>query len=410
MKKIYLLLMAVVALSVFTACSKEEPFSTATADDFPRILDPIFPNFENGDPGTMAMFDRTVEYSIKVTVTPADFTQCTWYIDGEQVATGTEFVKTFDAGKYLLKVVATNDVGETYRTAYLSVKPLDGEPQTDPDANYLGAPSCDVTVDKGQNLEKVVAVIVNGIEVAVRNAQYDSFTFTVPDGLAEGSYRMLLKDAAGNTYGGNLLKVTADALITGGFERVTVGAEWHMTGMNLDQVASLSVGETTVTNFKSQTANTLVLECPNVEVGPHALSGTMKNGNKVKFFTGGVMWDGVTVTVTKETTLWEGYHMVSWEKPDGDPNKVFSGVQQEMKSVGVGTKVRVYYDIVEATYHQIQLNSGWWNEIPGYQKRDVSEPGVYEFVMNKAILDHLNAQDGFLVCGHGIAVTRVTIE
>ena len=136
----------------------------------------------------------------------------------------------------------------------------------------------------------------------------------------------------------------------------------------------------------------------------------MKNGNKVKFFTGGVMWDGVTVTVTKETTLWEGYHMVSWEKPDGDPNKVFSGVQQEMKSVGVGTKVRVYYDIVEATYHQIQLNSGWWNEIPGYQKRDVSEPGVYEFVMNKAILDHLNAQDGFLVCGHGIAVTRVTIE
>ena len=43
MKKIYVMLFAILAFNAFVAsCSDEEPFSTATLDDEPRILDPTF--------------------------------------------------------------------------------------------------------------------------------------------------------------------------------------------------------------------------------------------------------------------------------------------------------------------------------------------------------------------------------
>ncbi len=43
MKKIYFMLLAMLAMNfVFTACSDEAPFSTATPNDDPRILDPVF--------------------------------------------------------------------------------------------------------------------------------------------------------------------------------------------------------------------------------------------------------------------------------------------------------------------------------------------------------------------------------
>ena len=43
MKKIYVMLFAILAFNAFlTSCSDEEPFSTATPNDEPRILDPTF--------------------------------------------------------------------------------------------------------------------------------------------------------------------------------------------------------------------------------------------------------------------------------------------------------------------------------------------------------------------------------
>ena len=44
MKKIYWILLALIGAGMsFTACNEEEPFSTATADDEPRIIAPTFP-------------------------------------------------------------------------------------------------------------------------------------------------------------------------------------------------------------------------------------------------------------------------------------------------------------------------------------------------------------------------------
>lgn len=56
MKKIYFMLLAMLAMNfVFTACSDEAPFSTATPNDEPRILDPVFPDRVNGNLPTVAI-------------------------------------------------------------------------------------------------------------------------------------------------------------------------------------------------------------------------------------------------------------------------------------------------------------------------------------------------------------------
>lgn len=44
------MLFAILAFNAFlTSCSDEEPFSTATPNDEPRILDPTFPDRVNGN-------------------------------------------------------------------------------------------------------------------------------------------------------------------------------------------------------------------------------------------------------------------------------------------------------------------------------------------------------------------------
>ena len=86
MKKIYLILLSFMTLCViFTSCSAEDPFSTATSDDNPRILDPIFPDRSNGQLATFATISRTDTLNMKLTVTPADYTTVTYSIDRSNV-------------------------------------------------------------------------------------------------------------------------------------------------------------------------------------------------------------------------------------------------------------------------------------------------------------------------------------
>lgn len=119
------MLFAILAFNAFlTSCSDEEPFSTATPNDEPRILDPTFPDRVNGNLATFANFSRDGKFSMKLTVTPADYTTVTWFVDGEEVATGTEIEKEFMAGTYHLKITATTTVGKsTYREGLIQVNP-----------------------------------------------------------------------------------------------------------------------------------------------------------------------------------------------------------------------------------------------------------------------------------------------
>lgn len=77
------------ALSMtFSSCSDDDLISTATANDDPRIIDPVFPDRTNGQLATFAELNRDSKLSMTLTVTPADYTTCEWYLDGEKVAEG----------------------------------------------------------------------------------------------------------------------------------------------------------------------------------------------------------------------------------------------------------------------------------------------------------------------------------
>ena len=76
MKKIYsymLLAMGVVSMALIS-CSDDDLISTASPNDDPRIIDPVFPDRADGQLATFAEFNRDSKLSMSLTVTPADYT------------------------------------------------------------------------------------------------------------------------------------------------------------------------------------------------------------------------------------------------------------------------------------------------------------------------------------------------
>ena len=198
MKKIYVMLFAILAFNAFVAsCSDEEPFSTATLDDEPRILDPTFPDRVNGNLATFANFSRDGKFSMKLTVTPADYTTVTWFVDGEEVATGTEIEKEFMAGTYHLKITATTTVGKsTYREGLIQVNPLADDPSaTEVAFERIVAPGNKACL-YGDNLDKVESILIGGMAAMdityVESEDGNYVEYTVPAGLSEGDYRAVL--------------------------------------------------------------------------------------------------------------------------------------------------------------------------------------------------------------------------
>src|SRR5574344_2546655 len=114
MKKIFIMLLSFMAISaLFTSCSTDDPFSTATPDDNPRILDPIFPDRQNGQLATFATISRTDTLSMNLTVTPADYTTVTYSIDNQEVAEGKSLKLPLLAGTYTIKIVAATQAGKS---------------------------------------------------------------------------------------------------------------------------------------------------------------------------------------------------------------------------------------------------------------------------------------------------------
>ena len=164
MKKIYHILLIMLAMSFgLIACTEETPFSTATENDDPRILDPLFPDRVNGELPVVSNISRDANFSMTLTVTPADYTTVTWFIDGEEIQTGKEIDLALKAGTYHLKVTATTSIGKsTYREGLIQVNPL----ADDPWATEIGFERIITTGAKaqlyGNNLDKVNSIVIGG--------------------------------------------------------------------------------------------------------------------------------------------------------------------------------------------------------------------------------------------------------
>lgn len=404
MKKIYHILLIMLAMSFgLIACTEETPFSTATENDDPRILDPLFPDRVNGELPVVSNISRDANFSMTLTVTPADYTTVTWFIDGEEIQTGKEIDLALKAGTYHLKVTATTSIGKsTYREGLIQVNPL----ADDPWATEIGFERIITTGAKaqlyGNNLDKVNSIVIGGktaTDIAyTENGENSYIEYTVPEGLADGTYRIILVDNGGNEYGGNKVTVTSDALITAGSERTTANSEWVMTGINLNQIESFTFGGQTVSSFIRQSETEIAFTCPSLEDGEYTLTGRTTSGKEVMFYTTAGNITEQTVVVSSERVLWEGHHYVSWDLPDDNPNKTFNLIGKDVfASIKAGAVLSIYYSVNSADeYHQLRTTTGWWNDLPGTAVIEFQEDGVKQIQLTQEVLDKIQTEDGFL--------------
>lgn len=418
MKKIYHILLIMLAMSFgLIACTEETPFSTATENDDPRILDPLFPDRVNGELPVVSNISRDANFSMTLTVTPADYTTVTWFIDGEEIQTGKEIDLALKAGTYHLKVTATTSIGKsTYREGLIQVNPLADDPwATEIDFERIITTGAKAQL-YGNNLDKVNSIVIGGktaTDIAyTENGENSYIEYTVPEGLADGTYRIILVDNGGNEYGGNKVTVTSDALITAGSERTTANSEWVMTGINLNQIESFTFGGQTVSSFIRQSETEIAFTCPSLEDGEYTLTGKTTSGKEVMFYTTAGNITEQTVVVSSERVLWEGHHYVSWDLPDDNPNKTFNLIGKDVfASIKAGAVLSIYYSVNSADeYHQLRTTTGWWNDLPGTAVIEFQEDGVKQVQLTQEVLDKIQTEDGFLCIGHGYYVDRISVQ
>lgn len=418
MKKLQYMLMAVLALSLsISACTEKDPFETITTEDEPRILDPIFANGQNGQLPLIAEINRDANLTMELVVTPSAYSTVTWLIDGYQVHEGTELDMNLKAGTYLFKVLVTTNAGKsTYREGNVKVNPLAGDPW----ATVKGFERFIMPGTKarlyGNNLNVVKSIVMGGKTINdltyVEGAEGNYLEYTVPADLSNGQHRVLLVDNGGTDYGANTVTVSRSALVTDGASRANPNSEWRITGLNMDQIKSLTLGGNTITSFTKQTATELVLTSPNLAAGTYTLTGKTTDDTDVQFYSAGSVKTALTVTISSETVLFEGHHYVSWIFADGNPNKTFNLIGKNVfAAISAGSTLSIHYSIEPADAdRQLQTTSAWWTKLPGTDAVILNENGVVNVVLTQEALDLIQAQDGFLCVGHGYYVDRVTLK
>ena len=400
MKKIYIALFALLAVgSTFTACTEEEPFATVTENDDPHILAPVFPDRTNGQLATFANISRDANLSIALTVTPKDYTTVTWFIDGT----------------YNLKIeVETVKGKKTSREGLVVVNPLADDPQSKEVAfERIVSPGKTARL-YGSNLQNVTAILLGGNTITdptyVESADENYLEYIVPTGVSEGDYRIVLQDADGNQYGADMVKVTNASLVISGANRATANVDWTISGINLENIASLTIGGQTVSQFSNQSSTEVTLTCPDLSDGSYTLTGKTRSGEAVQFLNDNITTTEQTVTVSTEITLWSGHHYVSWDKPDGDPNKTFGLIPMDVfAGITAGSTLKVVYSIEPtAEYHKMQLATGYWTGLAG--EMEFTENGEYTLILTQDMLNKIQAEAGFLCVGHGYYVDLVTVK
>ena len=411
MKAKNILLLAALALG-FVACEKQEPFDTQSPDDAPLILVPY--ETKTGQLSyTLANPDTPLKDS--VVVTPSAYTTVKWYLDNQLVHTGTKIDTCFLAGNYSIKIEAVTTAGKsTSRTGTVTVNPYPTDPSSSaPAAGRHFVPGTTSTL-VGANLTKVQTIVVTrdlaGKDVVctleVTTTDDAALTFTLPE-MADGVYFIRLMDAEGKLYGADTFTVHNSAVALAGFGAFVPNEQWTITGVKLDNVASVKVDETVITEI-TKTATSITFIAPAAEVGEHKLSISNADGSSVLFITDEGAVSEVTTIVSEEKTLWEGSCVINW----GDANVNVD--KATMANVPAGATVYVYYNVPEATYYSLRVvvAPDWSADILPQVDGMQSQSNPYSFVYDSASKAAAEAEDknGILVTGFGLEITKVTYK
>lgn len=398
------------------SCKEEEPYSTITPDDQPCILDPIFPDrTATGELAVYQSFGRDTNLNLELVVTPSAYTTVTWLLDGEPVHTGLTIDMPLEAGTYTLRVEATTTKGKsTYRECLIEVTPLEGDPWSEESGleRYV-APGLEAAFT-GTDLNKVSGLLLGDIPVTEfrYNAESSAIEYTVPADITPGRYRLSLLDNAGNRYGANTVTVLEGATVLDGASTAAPGGTITLSGVKLDEVASITIGDRRIDTFETQTSTELSFTCPATLTSgeEYTMTGTTDSGAAVLFGAAdGALYPETTILMTTETILWEGHFaVVNW----GEAN--FEGARYLLNDARVGSILRIYYSLdTSADYHQIRVVTGGWTRLLGETDADDLKPtedGVIEMEMTQERIDLINNDYGFMCVGHGYFVDKITLE
>ena len=405
-----LLLIAIAAATILTGCQPEAPFDTQSPNDAPIILTPY--NESGTGTFTYDLLNPDTPLYDSVTVTPSAYTTINWYLDQQLVYTGTKIDMCFPAGTYALTIEAVTDAGlRTERTGTVTVHPYDYDPYSAaPAAGRHLAPGVETQID-GQNLSKAKAVIIAndvfGSEVVhtiTPTYQEDGFLKFILPQTEDGSYFLLLQDANGKLYGADNIDVHNGAVALAGFAEMPAGSTWVITGVNLQKVAKVQVGDVEITDLQV-TETSVTLTAPAVEVGEYTLSMYNEDGSAVLFITNEGAVEQVKTLVPSETTIWTGAVTIDW---NADLVKVDASA---MAAVPVGATIYVYYEVPAADYHAMRVTTPWWDydflsQVDGME----NQPNPYSFIYEAAGKEAVDRTGAMSVVGFGLTVTKITFK
>ena len=421
MKAKYLYIAVLAVMVAMTACKKDEPFDTQSKDDAPLILKPY--NESGTGSFTYNLANPDVPLLDSVTVTPSDYTTVNWYIDEVLVHTGTKIQMNFMTGTYALLIEAVTDAGKrTTRSGSVTVGPYN-------DAPYAAAPAGGFHLVPGvamqmtgQNMSRVAELVlsndfytVDEVCACAPSSQDDSqITFTLPE-VADGAYYVRFRDPAGLLFGSGKASVHNGAVILAGYEEFVPGDTWVMSGVNLDNVASVKVDETVVTALTA-TSTSVTLTAPAAEVGEHTLSMTNKDGSAVLFVTSEGTVSEVKTIVSNETTLWTGPNYIQWNE---NRVRVESDV---MTQVPAGATIIIYWEKLPAghegyyegeeykEYQKMKVMTAWWTDL--FPEFDVTDetPRPYTFTYDQTMKDLVEGQNALSIAGWGLMINKITYK
>ena len=437
------MLMALATAFSFMSCSEENnPFFTAGENDYPRILNTDIPEMSGGKPSDLPSVSRNQNFTFTAIVTPTEFTTVTWYIDGKLAHTGTSIDTMLLAGDYDVKIVATTTKGkETFRNCALSVVPLDGDPALANDAKsrWLN-PGKEATIT-GTNIGNVTALYIGDVKVTDFVNNGGSISFRIPE-LAEGNYKVTIETANGK-YGAGNFTISNEKYVAPGVEEVTLweGSKiinWGDANVQIakDLMESVPVGTKIKLYYNSVDAeyHAMRITTPswgdNPEdnlVGQFDITATTPNpfefeytaackdlvDNRNAMLIVGFGYELTKVTYEREapseTTLWEGDCTIDW----GDSNvKVEKDLLADAK---VGSKICIYYEMVDAEYHAMRITTPSWGDNPednlvGQFDITATTPNPFEFEYTAACKDLVDTRAGMLIVGFGYKLKKVTIK
>jgi hypothetical protein len=432
----------------FTSCSSDEdPFFSASEDDYPRIINTDLPEGKGGVPASLPSIERTTNFTCEVIVTPVHYTTVTWFIDDEQVGEGLSIDVPVLAGDHLVKVVATTTKGlSTYRLLSLNVRPAAGDPELATDGRSRWLTIGTTKTIECKNANSVTKVFIGKTEAKNVSFADGKLTFDIPS-MEEGEY-MVSIEADGMRYGCGVFTVSVDEYVDPGIKETViwegdVDINWGTANVLIspDIMSEVPVGATvrlvyqlvdmpdgyhamriTTNWWGDNPEDQVVPQFDLTEDTPNPFEFVYTEENKaIVDNRDGMLIVGYGYKLTKvvivegvapaETTLWEGETDINW----GTANVLVSS--ETMSQVPVGATVSLYYQIIDMPdgYHAMRITTNWWGDNPEDQvvpQFDLTDetPNPFEFTYtedNKAIVD---TREGMLIVGYGYKLTKVTYK